>query len=50
MKKTEEKKEKKKRLRTTVSLWPEIWDFAQKLGGTRGKGLEVMYEYYIKKK
>lgn len=39
-------KAKKKRVRTTVSLWQEVWTLAEKIGGTRGRGLEVMAEFW----
>jgi hypothetical protein len=43
-------KEKEKRVRTTVSLWPEVWKLAEKIGGTRGRGLEAMAKFWKEKK
>lgn len=43
------KKSPNPKKRTTVSLPPEIWALAERLGKTRGLGIEVMAEFWIKK-
>lgn len=41
---------RKKRKRTTVSLFDYVWDAASEEGGSRGRGLEKFADFWIESK
>lgn len=40
---------RRKRKRTTVSLFDYVWDAAAEEGGSRGRGLEKFADFWIEK-
>ena len=40
---------RKRRKRTTVSLFDYVWDAAAEEGGSRGRGLEKFADFWIEK-
>jgi len=36
---------KKKRVKTTVTLWPESWVYLDKMGPSRGKAIEKLIAF-----